>query len=172
MMISKNIVVLSMLLLVGITSVAQKKAIEFTQAEDEGWLVDLEEAYNLSKDTNKPILANFTGTDWCGWCKKLRAEVFSRPEFKTWAKENVVLLELDFPRRKKLSEEQIQQNRGLQQAFQVRGYPTIWVFDLKRPNDNEKFEIHALGKTGYIRGGASVFTGEIDKMLARKVAVN
>ena len=171
-MLYKNILVSSFLLLVALTSVAQNKGVEFTEAEEEGWLVDLEEAYNLSKDTNKPILANFTGTDWCGWCKKLRAEVFSKPEFKTWAKENVVLLELDFPRRKKLPEQQVQQNRGLQQAFQVRGYPKIWVFDLKRPNDNERFEIHALGSTGYIRGGASAFTGEIDKMIARKVAAN
>ena len=60
---------------IGTVSIAQKG--EFTKAEDENWLVDLEEAYALSKKTNKPILANFTGTDWCGWCKKLRAEVFS-----------------------------------------------------------------------------------------------
>lgn len=172
MMWYKNILIACSILLLSLTAIAQNKGVEFTKAEDEGWLVDLEEAYNLSKDTNKPILANFTGTDWCGWCKKLRAEVFSRPEFKKWAEENVVLLELDFPKRKRLPEQQIKQNRGLQQAFQVRGYPTIWVFDLKRPNENERFEIHALGKTGYIRGGASVFTGEIDKMIAKKLAAN
>jgi thioredoxin-related protein len=171
-MLYKNILAISFCLLITLAVSAQNKNEEFTKAEDEGWLVNLEEAYKISKETNKPILANFTGTDWCVWCKKLRAEVFSRPEFKVWAKKNVVLLELDFPRRKQLAEQQKQQNQGLQQAFQVQGFPTIWVFDLKRPNDNEKFEIHALGKTGYISGGASVFTGEIDKMIARKLASN
>ena len=49
--------------------------------ENEGWLVNLDEAYALSKKTGKPIMANFTGSDWCGWCKKLTADVFSKPEF-------------------------------------------------------------------------------------------
>ena len=72
------------------------------KAGNEGWLVNLDEAYNLSKKTGKPIMANFTGSDWCGWCKRLSAAVFQKPEFKQWADENVVLLELDFPRRKKI----------------------------------------------------------------------
>lgn len=57
------------------------------KAENEGWLVNLEEAYQQSNKTGKPIMANFTGSDWCGWCKKLTASVFSKPEFKSWAKE-------------------------------------------------------------------------------------
>ena len=113
-------------------------------------------------------MANFTGSDWCGWGKKLRAEVFSQPEFKKWAKENVVLLELDYPRKSKLPEQQAQQNAGLQQAVQVTGFPTIWVFDLDKPNNDEKFELRAYGKTGYLRGGASNYTKELDKMVARK----
>lgn len=140
----------------------------FKAAQDEGWLVNIEEAYKLSKKTNKPIMANFTGSDWCGWCKRLRAEVFSQPEFKKWAADNVVLLELDYPRKSKLPQGQAQQNAGLQQAFQVTGFPTIWVFDLDKPNNDEKFELRAYGKTGYLRGGATNYTKELDKMVARK----
>ena len=140
----------------------------FKAAQDEGWLVNIEEAYALSKKTNKPIMANFTGSDWCGWCKKLRAEVFSQPEFKKWAKENVVLLELDYPRKSKLPSAHAQQNAGLQQAFQVNGFPTIWVFDLDKPDNGQKFELKAYGKTGYLRGGASNYTKELDKMVSRK----
>ncbi|PIQ15370.1 MAG: thioredoxin, partial [Flavobacteriales bacterium CG18_big_fil_WC_8_21_14_2_50_32_9] len=82
----------------------------------DGWEVDVNKAYEISKKTGKPILANFTGSDWCGWCIKLKNEVFIKDEFKTWAKDNVVLLELDFPRRFQLPEEIKQQNYGLQQA--------------------------------------------------------
>ena len=166
-----------LLLLVGLISIGAiaasslAKPLHDSEPTSEIKWLDFEAAIDANEADRKPIFIDIY-TSWCGWCKKLRAEVFSRPEFKKWAEENVVLLELDFPRRKKLPEEQVQQNRGLQQAFQVRGYPTIWVFDLKRPNENERFEIHALGKTGYIRGGASVFTGEIDKMIERKLAAN
>lgn len=140
----------------------------FVKAQDENWLVNVEEAYELSKKTNKPILANFTGSDWCGWCKRLRKEVFNTPEFNKWADENVILLELDFPRRTQLPVEQQQQNRSLQQAFQVTGFPTIWVFDLNKPSGENKFELQAYGKTGYLRGGAANYTKELDKMVAKK----
>ncbi|MFY0652533.1 MAG: thioredoxin family protein [Cyclobacteriaceae bacterium] len=161
---------LTFCLFISLASFAQDINSKFHEAQDKEWLVDIDEAYQISKQTNKPILANFTGSDWCGWCKKLRSEVFSKQAFKEWAKDNVVLLELDFPRRKRLPEQQMMQNRGLQQAFQVRGYPTIWVFDLEKPDPNGQFQIHALGKTGYIRGGSDNFTREVDKMIARKTA--
>ena len=67
--------------------------------ESSKWFTSLEEAAKVSMSTGKPIMANFTGSDWCGWCKKLKREVFDQAEFKNWADENIVLLELDFPRR-------------------------------------------------------------------------
>ena len=73
--------------------------------ENAGWIVSLDEAVALSEKTGKPIMANFTGSDWCGWCKRLKAEVFDTPEFKDWASDNVILLELDFPRRTAISDE-------------------------------------------------------------------
>lgn len=168
-MIARKIYLLTMLLLIVVIAHGQSDK-GFTKAEDDNWLVDIDQAYKLSKETNKPILANFTGSDWCGWCKRLRAEVFSKAEFKEWAEENVVLLELDFPRRKRLPEEQIQQNRGLQQAFQVTGFPTIWVFSMDKPEGKENYALTAYGKTGYLSGGASNFTKEVDKMISRKTA--
>ena len=115
----------------------------------EGWLVDLDEAYEISLKEKKPILANFTGSDWCGWCKKLDADVFSKPEFQAWAKENVVLLELDFPRRFQIPAKNQQQNAAMQQALQVTGYPTIWVFNLVKDPVTRNFQVNQLGKTGY-----------------------
>ncbi len=128
-----------------------------------GWLVDINKAYEISKKTGKPILANFTGSDWCGWCKKLKYEVFDKAAFKTWAKDKVVLLELDFPRRFKLPEDIKKQNYSLAQAFHVTGYPTIWVFKLGK-DEKGSFTIDALGKTGYVAGGPANFIKGVEDM--------
>lgn len=136
------------------------------EAENDGWLVDIDEAYNLSKKTGKPIMANFTGSDWCGWCKRLTKSVFSQEDFKSWADDNVVLLELDFPKRKQLPDVVRAQNQNLQRAFQVRGYPTVWLFDLNK-NDSGQFDIAALGKSGY-KKTVGEFTGEFDQYLAQR----
>ncbi|MEM9052190.1 MAG: thioredoxin family protein [Bacteroidota bacterium] len=135
------------------------------KAGHEGWLVDLDKAYELHKETGKPIMANFTGSDWCGWCKRLSAAVFNQEEFKEWAAENVILLELDFPKRKQIPEKYRQQNASLQQAFQVRGYPTVWVFELNNNPETGETQINALGKTGY-QPTVADFTNGVDKMIA------
>ena len=137
------------------------------KAGNEGWLVSMDEAYQLSKKTGKPILANFTGSDWCGWCKRLTKSVFSKKEFKKWAKENVILLELDYPRRTKQPNDIRQQNRNLQQAFKVTGYPTIWVFDLDKDAETNQYSITALGKTGYTKTAAQ-FISDVNNMIAQR----
>lgn len=117
------------------------------------WHTDLMKAQALSKSSGKPIFGFFTGSDWCGWCRKLQMDVFSKPSFVKWAKEKVILLELDFPHGKKLPDELAAQNNSLQQAFQVRGYPTIWMFNMEPlPEDATKMSINALGQLGYPSG--------------------
>jgi len=164
----KKFSIIIMLITMSSYVIAQNGVVKQTyKAHADGWLVDVNEAYALSKKTGKPILANFTGTDWCGWCIKLKAEVFDKPEFKEWAKKNVVLLEVDFPRKKQLPEEIRQQNAGLQQAFQVQGYPTIWVFDMSKDPKTNQYGIDALGKTGYVAGGPANFTKGVDDMIKK-----
>ncbi len=159
----KQITLLLAFVLMAGTSWAQEGTYK---AENEGWLVNLDEAYEESQATGKPILANFTGTDWCGWCKRLTASVFVKPDFKAWAKKNVVLLELDFPRRKQLPDLIRKQNAGLQQAFKVRGYPTIWLFNLDKDPQTQKYSITALGRTGYTKT-VQEFTSGLDQMIAK-----
>jgi len=137
------------------------------KATHEGWLTSIDEAYAQSKKTGKPILANFTGSDWCGWCKRLSASVFLQDDFKKWAAKKVILLELDFPRRKALPQAIQQQNESLQQAFQVTGFPTIWVFELDKSNTTKQYSIKALGKTGYTPS-VQEFTTGVDQMIARR----
>ncbi len=156
---------LGLFLFVGTSMFGQVTAANYT-AENEGWLVNVDQAFAESQSSGKPILANFTGSDWCGWCKRLTKSVFVHDEFKAWAKENVVLLELDFPRRKTLPQEIKKQNANLQKAFAVRGYPTVWLFDLSK-NDKGEYAISALGKTGYTKT-VEKFTSSIDQMLEKR----
>ena len=108
----------------------------------------------------------FTGSDWCGWCIKLQKEVFFKPEFEAWAKKNVVLVELDFPRRKKLSEKLRQQNASLQQTFQVQGYPTIYFVEAEKTGEG-RVNLNSLGKAGYMRGGPSVWIANANTFLKK-----
>lgn len=116
------------------------------------WHTDLMKVHEMSMATHKPIFGFFTGSDWCGWCHKLERDVFSKPEFISWAKANVILLELDFPRAKQLPQELQQQNNSLQQAFQVQGYPTIWYFSMTKDATSGKMNINAYGNQGYPSG--------------------
>ncbi|MFL9843078.1 thioredoxin family protein [Flavobacterium rhizosphaerae] len=122
------------------------------QESELDWHTDISEAVSLSSKTQKPMMLFFTGSDWCGWCKKLEREVFFTPEFTKWAKDNVILVELDFPRSKPQSVELKQQNAQLNAFFKVRGYPTIWFVN-GNENGEGKIAFEALGSTGYVAGG-------------------
>jgi thioredoxin-related protein len=161
----KNISIAIPLLLISVFAMNKKTTEKIAPTAELVWLTNLEEAQKISKKTKKPILANFTGSDWCGWCHKLSAEVFNTPDFKTWSDKNVVLLELDYPRTKVQTEELKAQNNGLMQAFQVQGFPTIWVFNVDVNKETKKFNIVQIGKTGYMRGGPQAFTDAIDSMI-------
>lgn len=130
----------------------------FSQTEKKAgaleWHTDLMKVHDLSAKSKKPIFAFFTGSDWCGWCIKLQNNVFSKPEFIEWARKNVILLELDFPRSKQLSPELAQQNANMQQAFGVTGYPTVWIFKTDKNNKEKKFTIDSYGSLGYPAGAA------------------
>jgi thiol-disulfide isomerase/thioredoxin len=138
------------------------------------WYTDVMVAKDSSNATNKPIFAFFTGSDWCGWCMKLQRNVFAKAAFIEWAKENVILLELDFPRFKQLPPQLAEQNAGLQQAFQVRGYPTVWLFTLSQDSVANKFVISALGSSGYPSGATQgkeevKFLTDLNAILEKRV---
>lgn len=120
-----------------------------------GWLTDFKQAQADAKAGNKMLLVDFTGSDWCGWCMKLDREVFSKPEFKEYADKNLVLLEVDFPRRKQISAEQRAHNEKLAREHEVMGFPTILLFD----SSGKK-----VGELGYMPGGAAAFVAELDRL--------
>jgi thioredoxin-related protein len=128
-------------------------------AAADGWLTSYDEAVKKSKSSGKPILMDFTGSDWCGWCIKLKKEVFDTPEFQKWADKNVVLLEVDFPQGKEQSAQLKQQNEKLSQKYGIEGYPTIIFADSKG---------NTLGQYGYDKGGPAVWTKNAEGMLKKK----
>ncbi len=135
------------------------------EAQELTWHTDMNKAMDVSKKTKKPLFLFFTGSDWCGWCIRLQKEVFKTPEFEKWAKDNVVLVELDFPKRKTLTPELQKQNMELQQTFQVMGYPTVWLVNGSK-KDN-KFNFDKLGSTGYLAGGPTVWLDNANKILKK-----
>jgi thioredoxin-related protein len=93
------------------------------------WTENAQEAMAQAARENKDLLIDFTGSDWCGWCKKLDAEVFSQPLFQAEAPKQFVLLKLDFPHQRPLSAETKKQNAEWQAKLGVRGFPTIVLAD-------------------------------------------
>lgn len=93
------------------------------------WEENLEKALQQAKQQNKAVLVNFTGSDWCIWCKRLSDEVFSKSEFEDFAKENLILVKLDFPRDIEQSAETKMYNNNLAQRFGIQGFPTILLFN-------------------------------------------
>ncbi|HYD92088.1 MAG TPA: thioredoxin family protein [Flavobacterium sp.] len=138
-------------------------------AQEAKWYTDMDEAMALSEKTKKPMLLFFTGSDWCGWCIRLQKEVLKTPEFAAWAKDNVILVELDFPRKSAQSIELKQQNAGLAKAFSVRGYPTVWITRATKDSEG-KVSFQALGKTGYVAGGPTAWLEGAKQILANKKA--
>ncbi len=119
------------------------------------WQTDYATALKQAQDEGKVMLINFTGSDWCGWCIKLRAEVFDQPEFAAFAKENLVLLEVDFPRRKALSASQRAANEKLSARFSVEGYPTIFIVSAQQ---------RPLAQLGYEAGGPANYINTLKKI--------
>ena len=91
------------------------------------WLTDFEAAKKQAVAEKKPIMMFFTGSDWCGWCQRLHEDVLDKSEFQKLAGDKLVLLELDFPRSKKLPDAVKKQNDELGKKFKVDGYPTVVV---------------------------------------------
>jgi protein disulfide-isomerase len=138
----------------------------YAQETELEWHTDVSKAIKISMDNEKPLFFFFTGSDWCGWCIKLQKEVFFKPEFEKWAQDNLTLVELDFPKRKKLDASLQKQNDELRNMFAVRGYPTGWIV-IPEVLD-KKINFKKLGKLGYVKGGPSAWIKVVEDILKKK----
>ena|SRR6266496_903857 len=119
----------------------------------EEWNTDLPAARAQATKEKKLVLMNFTGSDWCSWCKRLHREVFATKEFGDYAKDNLMLVEIDFPSQKKQSESLKKTNEALKDQYRVNGFPTIVVLN------GEGKEVWR--QVGYLEGGAKAWIGRI-----------
>ena len=115
----------------------------------DGWVTDFAAASTQAQTTNKPLLLNFTGSDWCPWCIKMDQEVLDTPQFKDFAAQNLVLVYVDFPQHKELPAALAAQNNALQQKYQIEGFPSFVILDSK---GNKLAQM-----VGYQQGGPSAF---------------
>jgi protein disulfide-isomerase len=128
---------------------------------DSPWGTDVKKAQEEAKANHKLLLLDFTGSDWCGYCIQLDRAILSKPEFKDYANKNLVLVEVDFPRRggprwNAQSAELQKQNEQLAEKFDINGFPTLVV-------------LNGEGKTvwrydGFYDGGIAAFLAELDKI--------
>jgi protein disulfide-isomerase len=143
-----------------------KESADSQQTKELVWQTDMNKAIAMSNTSKKPMLLFFTGSDWCGWCIRLQNEVLKTPEFAAWAKKNVILVELDFPRRTPQLPEIQKQNSELQNAFGVQGFPTIWFANAESKGGKVNFA--PLDKTGYVAGGPASWLAVADGILNKK----
>lgn len=102
----------------------------------EGWSTDLEKAFEDAKKQNKPVLVEFTGSDWCPPCIAMRKNVFSKKEFVDAASKKFILVELDFPKGDKELKEK---NQPYAKEYKIEGFPTVILFDSEGKEFNRFF---------------------------------
>ena len=120
--------------------------------------MDLDAAKAYASEKGLPLLLNFTGSDWCGWCKIMDKNVFAKPEWASYAKDNVVMVWIDFPKNKSLvPTKYVSRNTELQSKYAVSGFPTYLLIDAKADS--------VIGKLGAGRDKTPAsFKAEVDNL--------
>ena len=122
-----------------------------------GWTEDYKAAQQEARAAGKFLLLDFTGSDWCGWCKRLDAEVFSKKAFKEYAAKNFVGVTIDFPHGRSLPASRKRTNEELAGKYEVMGFPTIILL---APDET------VVGRTGYQFGGPEAYVQHLEAMIA------
>lgn len=112
------------------------------------WGTNYHAALAQAKEQNRKVFMFFTGSDWCGWCHRLQDEILQQRDFADYARDNLVLLELDFPRNTPLSAELKEQNQKLAKRYRIEGFPAVVVL----ASDGRQ-----VGRLGYQEGGPGPF---------------
>lgn len=120
------------------------------------WQTNFAQAASIAQRENKPLFLFFTGSDWCGWCKKLESEVLDTPQFAKDMGSDFVFVKIDFPMKNPLPEAQTQENTQLKHKYGISGFPTIVLL---KPNQS------FIAETGYRPGGAAAFAQHIRSLM-------
>ncbi len=118
------------LLLLSSSGVLAAAEIDIDGATVGKWTMDIDAAGALAKEKKLPVLLNFTGSDWCGWCKLMDRNVFTKQEWKDYARDNLVMVFIDFPKGAGLvPQKYVARNGKLKDEYGVEGFPTFLVLD-------------------------------------------
>jgi uncharacterized protein YyaL (SSP411 family) len=126
------------------------------------WTTSLPAALQQAQATGRPVLAVFSGSDWCKPCMMLKQEVFDQPEFVQFAQDKLVLARFDFPRNKKNKLPADQARLSEQAAAQLNKggeFPLVLVL---APDGK------ILARSGYRVGGAAAYTAYLQPYLTSK----
>lgn len=131
-------------------------------AKADAWVQDFAKAKEQAAKEGKDLLIDFTGSDWCIWCKRLDKEVFAEAAFADGAPKSFVLVKLDFPSDENLVTPEIKaQNEKLKEQYAVEGFPTVFLTDS---------EGKPYAQTGYQKGGAEKYMEHLAELKAAKAA--
>ncbi|MHC4942336.1 MAG: thioredoxin fold domain-containing protein [Planctomycetota bacterium] len=117
----------------------------------DAWETDFDHSLALAQKSGKDLLVDFSGSDWCGWCKRLDGEVFSKDAFIKEATKKFVLVVLDFPRNKPAPNPE--RNQELMKKYGVQSFPTVFLMD----NTGKPY-----ARTGYMEGGPDPYLAHLD----------
>ena len=121
----------------------------------QGFTDNLDEALKSAKANKRYVVAVFSGSDWCGWCKKLEKEILSTEAFRKGAVGRYELVYIDNPRDKNLlSEHGKENNRKLTSKYGIHGFPTVLILDA----DGEK-----VAELGYDKNGPERYLEKIEE---------
>ena len=129
-------------------------------AADDGWLTDFAKAQAKAKAEKKLVLLDFTGSDWCPPCKALHKNVLTSAEFEKYAKENLVLVEVDFPQHKSQPDALKKANAELAKKYGIEGYPTIIVLNAEGKQ--------VFKEVGYGGTDAKTYLAKLEKEVKKK----
>ncbi|MFD1468556.1 thioredoxin family protein [Hymenobacter caeli] len=125
------------------------------------WTSDLSAALAQAQASQEPVLAVFSGSDWCKPCMMLKQEVFDQPEFAQYARGKFVLARFDFPRNKKNRLDPAQTKRNEEAAARLNKEGVFPAVVLLSP------EGKVLARTGYRPGGATAYDAYLSQLLAK-----
>ena len=125
------------------------------------WHTNYDEGISQARNTSKPALVLFTGSDWCSWCVKLEQEVFNKPEFAEAVGDRFVFIKLDFPINNPLPATQTARNKALQKQYAVQGFPMLVLLDSKQQK---------IGSVGYRPGGPKAYADYLMSMVGNFAA--
>jgi protein disulfide-isomerase len=126
-----------------------------TAARAADWTEDYSGGLARAKKEHKLLVLDFTGSDWCVWCKRTDREVFATQKFKDYADHNLVLVKVDFPNAVPQTDAVKAQNARLKEKYEIEGFPTLIVLD-----PSEKVVVKQVG---YLEGGPDAFIAELPK---------